>query len=66
MDIFFKVPADYEIPYHWHTSAERMILVSGNLEVTYDNQKGEPCILFIAFEEPLDAHEIMTEQKPFK
>lgn len=82
-DVFFKVPGDFVIPHHWHTSAERMILVSGNMTVTYDNQKseliktgmyaygpskrphkaycekGEPCVLFIAFEEPIDAFEVM-------
>lgn len=78
-DIFFKVPADFTIPKHWHTSAERMVLVSGTLRVTYDGQapvtlkpgtyaygpaklahvaycgKGDPCVLFIAFDEPVDA-----------
>ncbi|MEN8303311.1 MAG: cupin domain-containing protein [Campylobacterota bacterium] len=87
LDIFFKVPSDFFIPHHWHTSAERMVLVSGKLKVTYDNQKsemletgmyaygpskrphtaycekGKPCILFIAFEEPLDAFEVMKESK---
>ncbi|QOP41804.1 cupin domain-containing protein [Sulfurimonas marina] len=82
-DVFFKVPAEYDIPYHWHTSAERMVLVSGTMTVKYDNQneevlttgtyaygpskhphrayceKGESCVLFIAFEEPIDAFEIM-------
>ena len=82
-DVFFKVPANFAIPHHWHTSPERMILVSGKLKVTYDNQdtellepgayaygpsklphtafceKGEPCVLFIAFEEPIDAFEVM-------
>ncbi|QOR61421.1 cupin domain-containing protein [Sulfurovum sp. ST-21] len=82
-DIFFKVPANFAIPHHWHTSAERMILLSGKLKVTYDNQdtellepgtyaygpsrlshtafceKGEPCVLFIAFEEPIDAFEVI-------
>jgi quercetin dioxygenase-like cupin family protein len=82
-DVFFRVPADYAIPHHWHTSPERMILVSGKMTVTYDNQKselietgmyafgpskhphkaycekGEPCVLFIAFEEPIDAFEVM-------
>lgn len=38
LDIFFKVPADFHIPHHKHTSQERMILVSGTLDVTYDNQ----------------------------
>ena len=78
-DIFFKVPADFTIPRHWHTSAERMVLVSGELQVTYDGQetttlkpgayaygpaklphsayclKGTACVLFIAFEAPIDA-----------
>jgi quercetin dioxygenase-like cupin family protein len=78
-DVFFKVPGDYRIPAHWHTSAERMVLVSGRLHVTYDGQdevvlapgnyaygparlphhayceKGEPCVLFIGFESPVDA-----------
>jgi quercetin dioxygenase-like cupin family protein len=77
--VFFKVPAGSTIPEHWHTSAERMVLVSGELTVTYQGQaattlkkgtyaygppkvphkatcaKGEPCVLFIAFESPLDA-----------
>lgn len=79
VDIFFKVPAKASIPRHWHTSAERMVLVSGELHVTYDGHKtavlkagsyaygpaklphkaecksAAPCILFIAFESPLDA-----------
>lgn len=88
LDIFFKVPADFTIPHHWHTSAERMVLVSGKLTVTYDNQKSElltqgmyaygpakhphtaycekgdePCVLFIAFEEPIDAFEVLKETK---
>ena len=87
VDILFKVPGNFTIPHHWHTSAERMVLLSGTLTVTYDNQKaevletgmyaygpsklphvaycekGDPCILFIAFEEPLDAFEVMKEAK---
>ncbi len=34
-DIYLRVPAGAEIPAHSHTSAERMILVSGELDVTY-------------------------------
>lgn len=34
-DVFFKVPANYLIPAHTHTSAEHMTLVSGKLEVKY-------------------------------
>lgn len=79
VDIFLKVPAGSTIPSHTHTSAERMVLVSGSLAVTYQGQKpltlkagsyaygpanlphtavcarGAPCVLFIAFESPLDA-----------
>lgn len=35
-DVFFKVPANAAIPRHWHTSAERMVLVAGEMHVTYD------------------------------
>ncbi|WP_454831340.1 cupin domain-containing protein [Pseudoxanthomonas wuyuanensis] len=38
-DIFFKVPAKAVIARHWHTSAERMVLVSGELHVTYDGHE---------------------------
>ena len=78
-DVFFKVPGGFEIPRHWHTSAERMVLVSGEMTVRYEGQapvtlkpgtyaygpaqiahsatcaKGDPCVLFIAFELPVDA-----------
>lgn len=37
-DVFLRVPAKYEIPPHWHTSAERMVLVAGELHVTYQGQ----------------------------
>jgi quercetin dioxygenase-like cupin family protein len=83
-DIFFKVPAGSTIPNHWHTSAERMILVSGEMRLTYEGQQtqvlrtgmyaygparlphegscaeGDPCILFIAFESPVDAIPVET------
>ena len=39
LDIFFKVPGGFHIPYHKHTSQERMVLVSGTLDVTYDNHE---------------------------
>jgi quercetin dioxygenase-like cupin family protein len=78
-DVFLKVPANSAIPRHWHTSAERMVLVSGEMLVTYDGhkpvtlkagsyaygpakaphtaecRKAGPCVLFIAFEGPVDA-----------
>ncbi|MFP7721788.1 cupin domain-containing protein [Lysobacter sp. A3-1-A15] len=43
VDVFFKVPARTAIPRHRHTSAERMVLVAGEMEVTYDGQ--EPAVL---------------------
>ncbi len=79
VDVFFRVPAHSTIPLHWHTSAERMVLVAGVMQVAYDGQdavilkpgtyaygpakqahrasctSADPCILFIAFESPLDA-----------
>jgi quercetin dioxygenase-like cupin family protein len=78
-DVFLKVPAKSRLPLHWHTSAERMVLVAGELHVTYEGQKTAilkpgtyaygpakrphdgvcvstvSCVLFIAFESPLDA-----------
>lgn len=78
-DVFLKVPGGAVIPRHRHTSAERMVLVSGEMRVTYDGQQetvlragsyaygpanlphlatcatGEACVLFIAFESPVDA-----------
>ncbi len=37
-DVYLRVPAGYEIPPHTHTSAERMILVTGELTVAYQGQ----------------------------
>ena len=85
-DIFFKVPGgNFTVPHHRHTSAERMVLVAGELHVRYDGQEpvvlkpgtyaygpaelphtgictsSGPCVLFIAFEQPVDA--IAVEEK---
>ena len=38
-DAFLRVPANYAIPPHSHTSAEHMVLVAGELQLTY---KGQP------------------------
>jgi hypothetical protein len=88
VDVFLKLPAKSTLPLHWHTSAERMVLVAGELHVTYDGQKpvvlksgtyaygpaklphqgycasATPCILFIAFESPLDAVPVESTRKP--
>ena len=37
-DIFYRVPGGAEIPRHWHSSPERMVLVEGQLRVSYDGQ----------------------------
>jgi quercetin dioxygenase-like cupin family protein len=78
-DVLLKVPPGEALAHHWHTSAERMILVAGELEVAYDGQEPakltpgmyaygpaklphsatchskDACVLFIAFEGPVDA-----------
>lgn len=78
-DVFFKVPGGATVPVHRHTSAERMVLLAGKLEVTFTGERptilkpgtyayvpakvahgGEclsssACILFIAYEAPVDA-----------
>jgi mannose-6-phosphate isomerase-like protein (cupin superfamily) len=80
-DMLLRVPGQSRIDRHWHSSAERMVLIEGEMEVTYDNQgpltirPGDyaygparlphsarcrstvRCVLFIAFEGPVDAHE---------
>lgn len=78
-DIFLRVPAGLGLPAHTHTSAERMILISGEMQVKYLGApevrltpgqyaygpaklphnatctSDETCVLFIAFEGPVDA-----------
>ncbi len=78
-DVFLKIGGGTVLHNHTHTSAERMVLVGGQLRVTYagaapatlvpgDYAFGpagaphvakclsqEPCVLFIAFEGPVDA-----------
>lgn len=78
-DVLFKLPAGTTAPPHWHTSAERMVLMSGEMQVEYEGQEqmvlqegnyaygpprvahwatctsDEDCVLFIAFNEPVDA-----------
>lgn len=86
-DVFLKVPAKYNIPPHWHTSAERMVLVSGEFHIEYTGHPPSvlkpgtyaygprkaphrascadsgPCVLFIAFESPVDAHPVEGSHK---
>jgi quercetin dioxygenase-like cupin family protein len=37
-DVVLRVPPKSSLPHHWHSSAERMVLISGELEVAYDGQ----------------------------
>jgi quercetin dioxygenase-like cupin family protein len=37
-DVFFRVSPRYDLPAHWHSSPERMVLVAGELHVTYEGQ----------------------------
>lgn len=85
-DVFLRTPANSRLPLHWHTSPEHMILVAGELHVTYEGQKPSilragsyaygpakakhearcanagACVLFIAFESPIDA--VLAEGTP--
>jgi mannose-6-phosphate isomerase-like protein (cupin superfamily) len=38
-DVVFKTPGNYDLPEHWHTSAERMVLISGEMDLTYKGQE---------------------------
>lgn len=40
-NIFFKLEGNTSVPNHWHHSAERMFLVSGEMQVNYEGQQPE-------------------------
>jgi quercetin dioxygenase-like cupin family protein len=40
-DVLFKVPGGADIPAHTHTSPERMVLLSGEMQVRYDGHEQE-------------------------
>jgi mannose-6-phosphate isomerase-like protein (cupin superfamily) len=42
-DVFFKMQGNTKVSNHWHHSAERMVLVSGEMEVNYEGQN--PAVL---------------------
>jgi quercetin dioxygenase-like cupin family protein len=78
-DVLFRLRSGTTAPHHWHTSAERMVLLAGEMRVDYDGQapavvesgnyaygppelphtatceSKEDCVLFISFDEPVDA-----------
>ncbi len=37
-DVFLRIPANTVLAEHWHSSAERMVLVAGELAVRYQKQ----------------------------
>jgi len=41
LDVFFKVPENTKVPAHWHHSQERMILISGEMEVQYEGESSQ-------------------------
>jgi len=85
-DIFFKLEGNTKVANHWHHSPERMVMISGKMEVEYEGQDPkvmkagnyaygpaehpheascvsvEPCVLFIAFEDPVDAFAVKSEK----
>ena len=87
VDILFKIKGGSDVPNHWHSSPERMILLSGKLSVTYEDEttqvietgsyaygpsnkkhtakclSKEPCVIFIAFEDPLDAFAVEAKKQ---
>ena len=42
-DVLLKVPAGSTLPQHWHTCAELMVLIAGELHVTFAGQR--PAVL---------------------
>lgn len=81
-DVLFRLRSGTTAPHHWHTSAERMVLLAGEMRVDYDDQQpvvleqghyaygppelphvavcqsAEDCVLFISFDEPVDAYAV--------
>ena len=39
LDFFFRVEPNTDVIYHTHNSAERMVLISGEMEVQYEGEK---------------------------
>jgi len=89
-DALFRLAPNTTVPMHWHTSAERMVLLSGELRVNYQGQPPvvfspftyaygpaklphetrcldkDECLLFIAFEEPVDAIDVRGGNLPHR
>lgn len=37
-DLLFRIPANSKLASHWHTSAERMVLIAGEFHIDFDGQ----------------------------
>jgi quercetin dioxygenase-like cupin family protein len=61
MTVFFKVPAGFKIPKHWHTHTEYLTLVAGKATVTVDG-KAHPMAVgsYVVFPSKL-AHELVCD-----
>jgi quercetin dioxygenase-like cupin family protein len=90
-DALLRLTPGSTVPMHWHTSAERMILLSGEFRVNFQGQapvvigefdyaygpaklphdarcmeQEDDCLLFIAFEEPVDAVDVRGGNLPHR
>ena len=90
-DALLRLTPGTTVPMHWHTSAERMILLSGEFRVNYQGQapvvigafdyaygpaklphdarcleQDDDCLLFIAFEDPVDAIDVRGGNLPHR
>ena len=90
-DALLRLTPGSTVPMHWHTSAERMILLSGEFRVNYQGQapvvigafdyaygpaklphdarcleQDDDCLLFIAFEDPVDAIDVRGGNLPHR
>ena len=39
--IVYRMPANFAVPEHWHTSSERMVVMAGKIRMSYPGQKAE-------------------------
>lgn len=61
-DVFLQVPGGARVPSHWHSSAERMVLVEGRLRVHYKGH--DPAVLepgMYAYGPPRLSHSAVCE-----
>lgn len=78
-DVYLRTPPNFDLPHHFHHSAEHVLLVRGKFNVSFADghkahvqqgaytlipgqvphsarcEQGEACVIFIAFDKPVDA-----------